>query len=178
MSVTVRGASEIAARLRTAMPRIYPVLSMETGYALARIMAKYPGRVKYPIQWDSSRQRRWYFWYRYQMERGRARARAIRRSTRARMRAPSTFIPYRRGSDQTSQQLGGGWRVDRRGQNAAVRNPVRYAAYVQGRRNQQPFHKNTGWTTTQQGTEQLLRSKTIKDIFRRQLKMLLAGMVR
>lgn len=180
MTVTVRGATEIAAALRTAFPKVYPRLSMQVGYGLAKIMAKYPGKVKYPIQWTSQKQRRWYFAYRYEMEHGRAQARAIRMGFRGkgRMRKASTFIPYRRNSDPTSQQLGGGWRVDRQGNNAAVRNPVRYAAYVQGRKDQQPFHRNTGWTTTQQGIDTLMRSRQIKDIFRKELKWALGGLVK
>ncbi|MBI2934680.1 MAG: hypothetical protein HYY29_03815 [Chloroflexi bacterium] len=134
--------------------------------------------MKYPIEWASKKQRRWYFWYRYQMEHGRTQARGIRLGKTVRMRKSSSFIPYRRGADQTSQHLGGGWRVDSRGQNAVVRNPVRYAAYVQGRAAQQPFHRNTGWTNTQQGIEKLMRSKQIKDIFRKELKMALTGLIR
>ncbi|MDO8751148.1 MAG: hypothetical protein Q7K03_08400 [Dehalococcoidia bacterium] len=179
MKVEVRNANEIAARLRRALPTVYPRLSMSVGYELARIMAKYPGKVRYPIAWKSRKQRRWYFWYRYQMESGRAQARAIRLGRgQARMRKASTFMPYRRGSDQTSQQLGGGWRVDRQGNNARVNNPVRYAAYVQGSKDQQPFHRNTGWATTGQGTDKLLRGNQIKKIFHQQLKLTLGGLVK
>lgn len=84
-------------------------------------LRKQPGKVKYPIQWASARQRRAFF-------------------------ASDGFgkgIPYQRTGG-----LVNAWEVDfvREGDSYAIVavNPLPAAQYVVGDK-QQPFHRNTGW---------------------------------
>lgn len=89
---------------------------------------KYPGPVRYPIEWTSKRQRRWYFWSRGGFY-GPAR--------------PDTFQPYKR-----TGSLAEGWRVLRQGNqyesSLLFTNGNDHLIYVMGKY-QQKFHKNTGW---------------------------------
>ena len=77
-----------------------------------------PGKVKYPIQWASEKQRRWYF-------------------------ANAAQIPYQRTGNMVAA-----WKAGVTvGDDAVamfVENKSKALKYVTGKR-QQPFHANTGW---------------------------------
>ena len=107
-------------------------------------IAKYPGPVRYPIQWASERQRRYYFWMR---------------------RKAGLSLQYVRGSDAMSQRLGASWAVTRSGQLAwTVGTRATYARFVQSAANQQPFHSNTGWKTDQQAATEFVQSGKVVQI--------------
>lgn len=92
-------------------------------------LAQEPGRVRYPIQWTSERQRRAFF-------------------------ATDGFgggIPYRR-----THKLSNAWVVEVRGHAIVIENPSDASKYVYGSlaqnrsaalRFKQRFHSNTGWQT-------------------------------
>ena len=107
-------------------------------------IARYPGSVRYPIQWASEKQRRFYF--------------AMRRKA-------GLSPQYVRGSDPMSQRLGASWTVARSGQLSwTIGTRVTYARFVQSADSQQLFHYNTGWKTDRQAAMEFVQSGKAQQI--------------
>ena len=97
-------------------------------------IAPAPGPVKYPIQWESAKERKAYF--------------ALRKGR----------LPYVRESDFMSQQMLKGWVIEKWQQLGAIlRNTASYSRYVSGSI-QKPYHRNTGWVTAKQAVDKVIES--------------------
>lgn len=103
------------------MRRVFEQYTRAQAQRLLKQAQRYPGKVKYPIQWQSQKQRRAFF-----ATNGFGRGIGKRRTGRLRA----------------------GWQVKLRyGSNEGfltLKNDVQYAWYVSGSA-QQNFHRNTGW---------------------------------
>ena len=110
-------------------------------------IAAYPGEPKYPLSWKSKKQRRWFFMS---------------------VKAGFIKVPYVRQLASTSQRLGPSWTVADEGRTVGTR--VTYAPYVQSHKYQQPFHKDTGWTTDKQAVEEVAGSGIIDNVAREVLR--------
>ncbi len=110
-------------------------------------ISKVPGPVKYPIQWTSAKQRRYYFAMRrkivgQELSRTNSFGRRI-----GKIRTGHNFA-YRRRVDVTSHDFSRNWSVQSQGgRSASVWNMTSYARYVSGDE-QQRFHRYTGWPQT------------------------------
>jgi hypothetical protein len=96
--------------------------------------------VRYPIQWASEKQRRWYFAHR------------------------AGDLPYVRNSDADSQRLGPSWAVEAQPFGVIVGTRATYAPYVQSAENQQPMHEATGWKTDEKAAEELIAGGAVPRI--------------
>lgn len=114
----VRETSKSSALMR----RTFEQYTRGLAQTLLKQAQRYPGRVKYPIQWQSKKQRRAFF-----ATNGFGRGIGAKRTGR----------------------LKAGWQVKLRyGSNEGfltLKNDVKYAWYVSGSA-QQMFHRNTGWS--------------------------------
>lgn len=73
---------------------------------------------------------------------------AERRAFFAKLKAGEIEVPYRRGLSPGSESLGKRWQIKSSGSNHSLSNNSSYASLVQGRK-QIPYHKGTGWKTTE-----------------------------
>jgi hypothetical protein len=128
-TVELKGFDALYKKLGQRMAPHIQALTMGIGEELRKHLARYPGKVSYPIQWASERQRRWYFANRPKDAKG-------------------NILPYTRNSDMMSQRLVASWTTAARGSmDAVLGNKATYAAMVQSDAKQQPMHKKTGWIT-------------------------------
>ena len=144
LSVTIHGLDKLIAKYGKGADPIIKALTRGIAEDIRARMAKYPGKVKYPIQWASDAQRRAYFAKRKGMG------------------------PYVRQSDSWSERLGPSWATENRGLDAVVGNKATYAPWVQSKERQQPMHKNTGWVTDkdaiQAAIDEHVPEKTLEEV--------------
>ena len=95
-------------------------------------MVPYPGPVKYPIQWTSEPQRRYYF------------------GVIAKRNSEGKIIPYQR-----TFGLRNSWDVRLEGDSILIENLAPSGRYVIGNRQQQ-YHKNTGWIDAEEKAYDIL----------------------
>lgn len=126
LTVTIRGLDQLRAKFGKGADPIIKALTRGIAEDIRARIAKYPGKVKYPIEWASAKQRRAYF--------------AKRKG----------LGPYVRQSDTWSERLGPSWATENRGLDAVIGTRVSYAPWVQSKERQQPMHKNTGWVTDEE----------------------------
>lgn len=113
-------------------------------------LTPYPPPPRYPLRWASEKQRR------YVMS-------LVRR-----------YGPWRRGSHPLSQDLANSYTVKPFTSTAALLySRATYAVYVQSAQHQQPFHRDTGWTTDKQAIERVRRSGVIRRILHAALRRFL-----
>ena len=129
LSITIRGLDQVHAKYGKGADSIIKALTRAVAEDIRARIAKYPGSVKYPIQWASAKQRRAYF--------------AKRKGN----------LPYVRQSDTWSERLGSSWATEHRGLDAVIGTKVSYAPWVQSAKKQQPMHANTGWVTDEQAIQ-------------------------
>ena len=119
-------------------------ISLAVAVSVHGRLAKYPGKVVHPIQWKTARQRRFYF--------------AMRRKA-------GLAMQYTRRSDPQSQRMVDRWAYEPYGDvGAVVGTTATYSPYVQDSDKQQPFHRNSGWVTDKQATEQTVASGDVERI--------------
>ena len=144
LSVEIHGLDKLIAKYGRGADPIIKALTRGIAEDIRARMAKYPGKVKYPIQWASDAQRRAYFAKRKGMG------------------------PYVRQSDSWSEDLGKAWASENRGLDAVVGNKASYAPWVQSKERQQPMHKNTGWVTDedaiQAARDENVAEKTLEEV--------------
>ncbi|QPC83779.1 hypothetical protein G4Y79_05210 [Phototrophicus methaneseepsis] len=95
-------------------------------------IGRYPGAVRYPIEWDSEKQRRAYF-------------------------ASNGFgggIPYRRSRNFDRQ-----WAEEAKDSTFTFKNRSPRSSFIVGE-DQQPFHANTGWVTAADKEPELIDTFT------------------
>jgi hypothetical protein len=73
---------------------------------------------------------------------------AERRAFWAKLKAGEIEVPYRRGLSPGSESLGKRWQIKGSGNRQSLINNASYASLTQGRK-QIPYHKGTGWNTTE-----------------------------
>ena len=164
LSVTIRGLEQLCAKLGKGADPIIKALTRGIAEDLRARIAKYPGKVKYPIEWASPAQRRAYF----------AKRRAPRFESEADYgdseKAKGLPLKYTRGSDSWSEKLGPSWATENRGLDAVVGTRVSYAPWVQSAERQQPMHKNTGWVTDEEviraAIDENVPEKTLEEVLR------------
>lgn len=143
-TVTINGLDKLVAKYGKGASTIIKALTRGIAEDVRARMAKYPGDVKYPIQWTSPAQRRAYFAKRKGMG------------------------PYVRQSDSWSERLGPSWATENRGIDAVIGTRVSYAPWVQSKERQQPMHKNTGWVTDEDAIQAAIDAnvpeKTLEEV--------------
>jgi hypothetical protein len=146
--IEIKGLQELQKKLGQPIEPHIQALTMGIGEELRKHLARYPGKVSYPIEWASDKQRRWYFANRPKDAKG-------------------DTIPYVRNSDAMSQRLGASWTTAKRGSmDAVVGNKATYAAMVQSDERQQPMHKKTGWITDKMAMAKVKASGVIGRLWR------------
>lgn len=116
-----------------------------TGEEIRNVLSQYPSPPRYPLRWASQQQKFYVL-------------RVLRKGVG----------PYRRTTDPMSQRLQASWVVSRHDlpHRVVVGTRVTYARYVQSARAQQPFHKDTGWTTDAQAVQYVFENDVLhKNIF-------------
>lgn len=146
LSVEIRGLEKLIAKYGQGADSIIKALTRGVAEDIRARMAKYPGKVKRPIEWASPAQRRAYF--------------AKRRG----------MGPYVRQSDSWSERLGPSWATENRDLDAVVGNKATYAPWVQSKERQQPMHRNTGWITDEDAIraaiDENVPEKTLEEVLR------------
>ena len=141
VTIAIRNLDAVMRTIGTDIKPAIRAASLAIGEEIRGKLAVYPGPVKYPIQWASEKQRRFYF----------------------AMRAGK--LPYVRNSDAQSQRIGPSWTTARRGDiGAVVGTRATYAPWVQDSERQQPFHRNTGWITDKAAVGLVQKAGHLKDI--------------
>ncbi len=142
-TIEVRGLDAIQRKLQMPLGMVLKPAFFAIGQDVRSRIAVYPGAVKYPIEWASEKQRRWYF------------------------ATHKDALPYVRGVTQGSQRLGTKWAVDMESLRLGVivGTEVTYAPYVQNAERQQPFHRNSGWRTDREVAEEVAASDLIQRAF-------------
>lgn len=139
-TIEVRGLEQVQAKLSIPLAVVLQPAFLAIGNEVKAAIGVYPGPVRYPIQWKSERQRRYFF--------------AQRQGA----------LPYVRSSDAESQRLGPSWAVELQPFGVIVGTRVTYAPFVQDAERQQPFHRNTGWKTDEQAVTETVESGVIPRI--------------
>jgi phage gpG-like protein len=155
VTLEIKGLDVLMAKLGQGATPVLRTLTRGIAEEVKGEIARYPGKVKRPIQWASDKQRRWWF--------------ATRRK--------AGLGPYVRNSDPWSQRIGPSWATAQRGETSAVVGTrVTYAPWVQragklsrldaaeGMGVQQPMHAATGWVTDAQAVRTVNESGVARDI--------------
>lgn len=112
----------------------------------------YPGPAHHPIQWASTAQQRAYF--------------AMRREQGLPMK-------YTRTSDPMSQRMKESWVAEAyQALGARLANSATYAPFVIGKQ-QQPFHKATGWKNLYEVADKFIQSGKLQQVFSKVIKQAL-----
>ena len=160
ISIRVTGMEPLLRILTPGAAQKIQAASVALGNEVKRRMAVYPNLVKFgkggrSLRWKSEKQRRYYVWMR--RERG-------------------LSAEYKRQTDEMSQRLKLKWTVIKHGAvGAMVENSATYSPYVQGWKDQQPFHKDAGWVTDKQVAEQVRSDGTVHRIYNDALAKIVEG---
>ena len=137
-TIEVRGLEQVQAKFSIPLAVALQPAFLAIGNEVKAAIAVYPGPVRYPIQWASEKQRRYFFAHR------------------------QGALPYVRSSDAESQRLGPSWAVELQPFGVIVGTRVTYAPFVQDAERQQPFHRNTGWKTDQKAAQEVAEGGMIE----------------